>query len=158
MCIRDSVRPTALSPSELRQLSADVDRFTARRQLASETSERARRMLDEPFFARVDFAEVGTSAPERIVIGLYSLADEDENLLVHDWRAPICSLYYDAEPGPASYACPSGVISGTMTLKRQYRMERGELKFYVDTHLSIDDEMLLDMLSGSCLLYTSRCV
>ncbi len=69
------VRPTALSPSELRQLSADVDRFTARRQLASETSERARRMLDEPFFARVDFAEVGTSAPERIVIGLYSLAD-----------------------------------------------------------------------------------
>lgn len=143
------VRPTALSPSELRQLSADVDRFTARRQLASETSERARRMLDEPFFARVDFAEVGTSAPERIVIGLYSLADEDENLLVHDWRAPICSLYYDAEPGPASYACPSGVISGTMTLKRQYRMERGELKFYVDTHLSIDDEMLLDMLSGS---------
>ena len=100
------VRPTALSPSEMRQLSADVDRFTARRQFANETSARARRMLGEPFFARVDFAEVGAAAPERIVIGLYGVTGEDEEPLVYDWRAPICSLYYDSQPGEASYACP----------------------------------------------------
>ena len=143
------VRPTALSPSEMRQLSADVDRFTARRQFANETSARARRMLGEPFFARVDFAEVGAAAPERIVIGLYGVTGEDEEPLVYDWRAPICSLYYDSQPGEASYACPAGVVRGTMTLKRQYRMEEGELKFYVDTHVSIDDGMLLDILSGA---------
>ena len=34
-----------------------------------------------------------------------------------------------------------------MTLKRQYRMENGRLKYYVDTQLNIDDGILLDLLS-----------
>ena len=36
-----------------------------------------------------------------------------------------------------------------MTLKRQYKMENGRLKYYVDTDVGIDDEMLLDILSGA---------
>ena len=35
-----------------------------------------------------------------------------------------------------------------MTLKRQYRMENGRLKYYVDTQLNIDDGILLDLLSA----------
>ena len=34
---------------------------------------------------------------------------------------------------------PSGEIWGQLTLKRQYRMEEGRLKYYVDTTLNIDD-------------------
>ena len=142
------VKPTALSEEDLEQLSAEVDRFVVRRQFADSLAQRSERMLMNPFFARVDFAEDG-GAPERIVIGLYSLKDEKGELLVHDWRAPVCSLYYDAMPGPAKYDSPSGEIAGNLTLKRQYRMENGRLLYFVDTSLSIDDSMLLDILSGA---------
>ena len=141
------VKPTALSEEDLEQLSTEVDRFVARRQFADSMAERFRRMLLNPFFARVDFIEDGADGPEKIVIGLYSLKDEKGELLVHDWRAPVCSLYYDAMPGDAAYQSPSGEIRGQLTLKRQYRMEDGRLKYYVDTQLSIDDSMLLDILS-----------
>ena len=143
------VKPTALSEEDLEQLSAEVDRFVARRQFADSLAERSERMLMNPFFARVDFAEGDGGESERIVIGLYSLKDERGELVVHDWRAPVCSLYYDAMPGPARYDSPSGEISGRLTLKRQYRMENGRLLWYVDTLLSIDDSMLLDILSGA---------
>ncbi|MBR1821021.1 MAG: AAA family ATPase [Clostridia bacterium] len=143
------VKPTALSEEDLEQLSTEVDRFVVRRQFADSMAERSRRMLLNPFFARVDFIERGEEKVEKIVIGLYSLKDEKGELLVHDWRAPVCSLYYDAMPGEASYESPSGEIWGRLTLKRQYRMEDGRLKYYVDTQLSIDDSMLLDILSGA---------
>ncbi|MBQ3575341.1 MAG: hypothetical protein IJA26_06705, partial [Clostridia bacterium] len=143
------VRPTQLSVQDLEQLSTEVDRFVARREFTRELAERYRRMLMNPFFARVDFIEEGNEEIEKIVIGLYSLEDEKGRLLVHDWRAPVCSLYYDSMPGDVEYNSPSGKICGKMTLKRQYRMENGQLKYYVDTQLSIDDSMLLDLLSGA---------
>ncbi len=143
------VRPTQLSVQDLEQLSVEVDRFAARREFTLELAQRYRRMLMNPFFARVDFIEEGAQELERIVIGLYSLEDEKGHLLVHDWRAPVCSLYYDSMPGDVAYDSPSGKIVGKMTLKRQYRMENGQLKYYVDTQLSIDDDLLLDILSGS---------
>ena len=143
------VKPTALSEEDLGQLSTEVDRFVARREFTDALAERSRRMMKNPFFARVDFKEDGHEAVEKIVIGLYSLKDENGELLIHDWRAPVCSLYYDAMPGEAAYDSPSGPIRGQLSLKRQYRMEDGRLKYYVDTSVSIDDSMLLDILSGA---------
>ncbi|MBQ8505835.1 MAG: AAA family ATPase [Clostridia bacterium] len=143
------VRPTQLSVQDLEQLSVELNRITARREFTRELAERYRRMLMNPFFARVDFTEEGESELEKIVIGLYSLEDRKGHLLVHDWRAPVCSLYYDSEPGEVQYNSPSGVIRGEMSLKRQYKMENGQLKYFVDTDMSIDDGMLLDILSGA---------
>lgn len=143
------LKPTALSEKDLEQLSIDVNRFLARKAFNEDMVRRCERMLLTPFFARVDFSEEGAQEAEKIVIGLYSLKDERGNLVVHDWRAPVCSLYYDAQPGPASYLCPEGEIRGALTLKRQYKMADGRLEYYVDTDISIDDEMLLDILSGA---------
>ena len=143
------VRPTQLSAQDLEQLSVELNRITARREFTRELAERYRRMLMNPFFARVDFVEESENEVEKIVIGLYSLEDEKGRLLVHDWRAPVCSLYYDSEPGDVAYNSPSGKIVGKMTLKRQYKMENGQLKYYVDTDMSIEDDMLLDILSGA---------
>ena len=143
------LKPTALSVQDMEQLSAEVDRFLARKTLTDNLAKRYEAMLMNPFFARVDFQEDGAKEKEKIVIGLYSLKDTDGEILVHDWRAPVCSLYYDAMPGTVSYESPSGEIRGQMTLKRQYKMENGRLKYYVDTDVGIDDEMLLDILSGA---------
>ncbi len=143
------MKPTALSQQDLDQLNAEINRFIARRTFAENRASQYEKMLKNPFFARIDFKEEGEEQLEKIVIGLYSLKDAQQNILVHDWRAPICSLYYDAMPGSASYSCPGGVIAGELTLKRQYVMENGRLKYFVNTEYSIDDGMLLDILSGA---------
>ena len=152
------LRPTALSPEEMQQLSTEVDRILVRRKFVQDLAERSHRMLMSPFFGRVDFVEKGEEQVEKIVIGLYSLPDEHGNLMVHDWRAPICSLYYDALPGDVSYRAPEGEIVGQMTLKRQYKMEQGQLKYYVDTQLNIDDDVLLDILSGAASTHMRQIV
>ena len=53
------VKPTALSEEDLEQLSTEVDRFAARREFTESLAERSRRMIQKPFFARVDFVERG---------------------------------------------------------------------------------------------------
>ena len=67
------MKPTALSPQDLEQLSAEVDRYLVRKSFTDDLAARYKRMLMAPFFARVDFAEEGEKDPEKIVIGLYSL-------------------------------------------------------------------------------------
>ena len=141
------LKPTNISTQEMETLRLEVNRYLSRKSLTDDQVRRSRQMLLKPFFARVDFHEDGESAPEKIVIGLYSLKDENGDILVHDWRAPISGLYYDALPGRCSYICPDGEIAGEMSLKRQYRMENGKLQYYVDTTFSIDDSLLLDILS-----------
>lgn len=143
------MRPTALSPYDIEQLSAEIDRFAVRKSFTDAQAERYRRMLMSPFFARIDFIEAGEQELEKIVIGLYSLKNEKGEIMVHDWRAPVCGLFYDGMPGSVEYMSPSGIIRGEMTLKRQYKMENGQLTYYVDTQLNIDDELLLDLLSGA---------
>lgn len=144
------MKPTALSPKDLEQLSQEVHHFLARHDLSKENERQYRQMLLNPFFARIDFQEDGSDVVEKIVIGLYSLTDPaNGERVVYDWRAPVCSLYYDSLPGPVAYMSPSGVMRGQMRLKRQYKMENGRLIYYIDTEVSIDDELLLDILSGA---------
>ncbi len=143
------MKPTALSQQDLDQLDAEINRFIARRTFAETRAKQYEKMIKNPFFARIDFREDGQDAPEKIVIGLYSLKAPNGEIMVHDWRAPICSLYYDAMPGEAEFECPDGVIRGELTLKRQYVCENGRLKYFVNTEYSIDDGMLLDILSGA---------
>lgn len=62
-------------------------------------------------------------------------------------RAPVSSMFYDHEPGPAAYEAPEGRVRGHITRKRQFRIEAGELKFMFDTGLHIQDEVLQEELS-----------
>ncbi|HOK42925.1 MAG TPA: AAA family ATPase [Thermoclostridium caenicola] len=107
------------------------------------------RQFSSPYFGRIDFAESG-SEPEPIYIGITSLTDEDTmKILIYDWRAPVCSMFYDYETGPASYLCPAGRISGEITLKRQYKIEGGRLIYFFDSSLAIGDEILQEMLASN---------
>lgn len=152
------VRPTAISQIEMQQLATEYDRFTARKAFAEEEARRAEKMLPKPYFGRIDFREDGASAPEQIRVGLYALSDENGGLMVYDWRAPVCGLYYDSLPGRAAYRCPDGAIEGELTLKRQYSIEKGELKYFVDTGESIDDTILMEMLSGAASTHMRQIV
>ncbi|MGV2941998.1 RNA polymerase recycling motor HelD [Mesobacillus sp. LC4] len=106
-----------------------------------------RRMKEIPYFGRIDFTEDGSSAPEQIYIGVSSLTDaERENFLIYDWRAPISSVYYDYQPGPAKYQTPEGTIDGHLEKKWQYLIRGGVLQSMFDTSLTIGDEILQQVL------------
>lgn len=106
-----------------------------------------RRMLDVPYFGRIDFVEQGSNETEKIYIGLSTLRDESgENILIYDWRAPISSVYYDYQPGPATYQTPEGIIEGKLEKKWQYLIREGVLQSMFDTSLTIGDEILQQVL------------
>ncbi|KOS61103.1 UvrD-helicase domain-containing protein [Lysinibacillus agricola] len=105
------------------------------------------RMQKVPYFGRIDFIEEGMSTQEHIYIGISSLMDKSgEDFLIYDWRAPISSVYYDYQPGPAQYAIPGGTIQGELEKKWQYLIRGGVLQSMFDTSLTIGDEILQQVL------------
>lgn len=104
------------------------------------------RMQDSPYFGRIRIREAGHDT-EDIYIGISTLWSPDDEPVIYDWRAPVCSLFYEAEPGEVSYRAPAGDIPVTLSLKRQYRIEKGVMQTLFDTDLKIDDPVLQDMLS-----------
>ena len=106
-----------------------------------------RRMEKIPYFGRIDFLEEETSEQEQIYIGISTLTDPSgEHFLIYDWRAPISSVYYDYQPGPAQYITPGGVIEGVLEKKWQYLIRDGVLESMFDTSLTIGDEILQKVL------------
>lgn len=107
------------------------------------------RQISAPYFGRIDFKEADCPA-EIIYIGIYGLRRSSNNeVIIYDWRAPICSIFYDYEPGTASYECPAGIIEGKLLLKRQYRIENGRIVLMFDSSAAIEDRILQDILAGS---------
>ncbi|WP_042478495.1 RNA polymerase recycling motor HelD [Bacillus ndiopicus] len=105
------------------------------------------RMKRTPYFGRIDFKEQEIPATEQLYIGISSLMDESgEDFLIYDWRAPISSVYYDYQPGPAHYVTPEGIIHGDLEKKWQYLIREGVLQSMFDTSLTIGDEILQQAL------------
>lgn len=104
--------------------------------------------VNKPYFARIDF----TSDEDGKVSTVYICKNgviKNTDIIVTDWRAPISSLYYDAEIGRCSFEAPNGTISGNMSLKRQFEIELGELQEYFDVDLVSNDELLQKYLNSN---------
>lgn len=105
------------------------------------------KMKKTPYFARVDF-NTPKWGEETIYIGIGNLENEETfESYVYDWRAPISSIFYRYELGPASYEAPSGTINGEITLKRQFEIENGNLAYFIDSSVNILDDILKETLS-----------
>ncbi len=114
---------------------------------ASKRLSTLRRMEEIPYFGRIDFIEEDSFDQEQIYIGISSLRDASgDNFLIYDWRAPISSVYYDYQPGPAAYETPGGKVEGTLEKKWQYLIRGGVLQSMFDTSLTIGDEILQEVL------------
>jgi len=107
------------------------------------------KLLQSPYFGRIDFKAQGqASAP--VYIGVHSFLDEQQRQnLVYDWRAPISSLFYDYELGPAAYITPAGAVEGLIDRKRQYRIRDGEWEYMLENDVNIHDDVLQRELAKS---------
>lgn len=104
--------------------------------------------VNKPYFARIDFTSDEDGKVSTVYIGKNGVI-KNTDIIVTDWRAPISSLYYDAEIGRCSFEAPDGTISGNMSLKRQFEIELGELQEYFDVDLVSNDELLQKYLNSN---------
>lgn len=119
----------------LHEINASNEKIELRR--------RFRKMMDSPFFGRVDFCYEGEDEPEIFYIGIANLAEENGGLpLIYDWRAPVSGLFYDFDKGPASYLAPLGEIHGDIAAKWQYKIRGGKMIYEFESDVKIDDEIL----------------
>ena len=103
-----------------------------------------------PYFARIDFREKARGEAEKLYIGKMSLIrDEDQKLVIVDWRAPVANLYYEGRLGEASYQCPDGKIEGALELKRQFSIDKGQLNEIFDIDITTNDEFLQNCLGAN---------
>ena len=108
------------------------------------------KLIDSPYFGRLDFITSKTGERTPVYIGIYTYADETQQAnLIYDWRAPISSLFYDYELGEATYSPPSGPVQGEIVLKRQYKIKEGKMEFMIENGLNIHDDVLQKELSKS---------
>lgn len=108
------------------------------------------KLVDSPYFGRIDFVTGKVPDTNLIYIGIHSFADQTERVnLIYDWRAPISSMFYDYELGQASYETPAGPTEGEIVLKRQYRITGGRMEFMLENAVSILDDVLQEELSRS---------
>ncbi|MDT8441851.1 MAG: 3'-5' exonuclease [Desulfuromonadales bacterium] len=110
--------------------------------------QRLLKLTRSPYFGRFDFRPRGQNEPRAFYLGVHHYHDEQRNEhLVYDWRAPVATLFYDYETGPAAYESPAGRVSGDVVLKRQFRIRDGELEFMLESGLNIVDDVLQEELS-----------
>ncbi|MFR1243239.1 MAG: HelD family protein, partial [Butyricimonas faecihominis] len=82
--------------------------------------------------------------------GIHTFYDPNKKTnLIHDWRAPISSMFYDHELGNASYSSPSGEVDGDISLKRQYRIRKGKMEYMIESSLTVHDDILQKELSSN---------
>ena len=136
---------TEMDPSEMRSMMAESDLQVTIMQSKGNYLQRLFRIQNKPYFGSIRFKE-DNNEEEDIYIGITHVEDK-LNYYVHDWRSPICSMFYDFETGPAYYKAPSGIIRGDITRKRQYIIEDAKLKHIFDNDLNISDSLLQEVLA-----------
>lgn len=113
-----------------------------------ERKKRLRKMIEVPYFGRIDFKRNGDEESKNLYIGIHSLYDnKNSKHIIYDWRAPISTMFYDYELGDASYQSPSGLVEGKINLKRQFLIRQSSMELMLENSINIDDEILQKELS-----------
>jgi len=140
-----------IDPHEIRSMRESILNHFALGESVINKRKRLTKILAIPYFGRIDFLEKKENSKVMpTYIGIHTFYDpESRATLIHDWRAPVSSMFYDHELGEAGYRSPSGEIKGVISLKRQYRIRGGKMEFMIESALTVHDDILQKELSSN---------
>ena len=140
-----------IDPHEIRSMRESILNHFALGESVINKRKRLTKILAIPYFGRIDFWEKKENSKVMpTYIGIHTFYDpESRATLIHDWRAPVSSMFYDHELGEAGYRSPSGEIKGVISLKRQYRIRGGKMEFMIESALTVHDDILQKELSSN---------
>lgn len=107
------------------------------------------KMLDKPYFSSIVINERNNDEKEKYYIGVNSLVDDNKHFQVVDWRSPIASIFYDYEQGECEIKTNSSILKCDLLNKRQYGISKGNLNYFFDSTINIEDEILKSALASS---------
>lgn len=138
-----------IDPHEIRSMRESILNHFARGESVIDKRRRLGRLLDIPYFGRIDFKEDGAGSEiTPLYIGIHTFYDSHKKMnRIYDWRAPVSSMFYDHEPGQAAYSSPAGEVNGEISLKRQYRIRKGRMEYMIESSLTVHDDILQKELS-----------
>jgi len=137
-----------IDPREIFQNEMAIQQIERAGIMTVHIRDRIARLLDSPYFARIDFREEDEEDESVFYIGRFSFSDrETAEILIFDWRAPVSSMFYDYEPGLSGYDAPVGRVAGELVRKRQFKISQGQLEYALESAVSIRDEVLQRELS-----------
>ena len=140
-----------IDPHEIRSMRESILNHFALGESVINKRKRLTKILAIPYFGRIDFLEKKENSKVMpTYIGIHTFYDpESRATLIHDWRAPVSSMFYDHELGEAGYRSPSGEIKGVISLKRQYRIRGDKMEFMIESALTVHDDILQKELSSN---------
>lgn len=140
-----------IDPHEIRSMRESILNHFALGESVINKRKRLTKILAIPYFGRIDFLEKKENSKVMpTYIGIHTFYDpESRATLIHNWRAPVSSMFYDHELGEAGYRSPSGEIKGEISLKRQYRIRGGKMEFMIESALTVHDDILQKELSSN---------
>ncbi len=107
--------------------------------------EKLKSMVNNPYFGMFTFED--SEKISDIYLGKKTLMDKCNNMVIYDWRSPICSMYYDYNIGNAEYVNNmEKKEKGKITKKRQIIIKDGVLKDVDEQDTLSNDSVLLKYL------------
>lgn len=140
---RNEIDPKEIFQAEL--MLRDIERAGL---FALQEQERNEKLLESPYFSRIDFCSQDDSQAKPFYIGKFSFS-KDRKILIYDWRAPVSSMFYDCELGKAGYDAPRGRIDGEMSRKRQFKIKNSQMEYALESSMQIQDDVLQRELSST---------
>lgn len=111
---------------------------------------RAQRAGRKPYFGRIDIIDNNDNRKDTFYIGKTTIGENAAHPEVIDWRAPVCSVYYDQGLGNCEYKVPNeGIYHVDLKRKRTYEIDSNKLIDYYDSEVVANDELLTKYLSKS---------
>lgn len=135
-----------IDPHEMFQNELALNRIDNSGVFAVSIQDKIAKMKESPYFSCIDFQENTCRESVKYYIGRFSFSYGNE-ILILDWRAPIASMFYDCEIGPAGFDAPQGRIEGKLTCKRQFKIKDGKLEYALESSVNIQDTILQQELS-----------
>ncbi len=138
-----SVDPDIGINGELPERMEELDNMILHHNTSMTNLEKLMFALPSPYFGGFDFNG------ENFLIGKIGVTSPSmATPIVYDWRAPISSMFYDFENGPAYYIVPGvAKYEGILSNKKQYKIENGKMIYCFETNLNIQDEILQHTLA-----------
>lgn len=135
---------TELDPTEMKTILSNNDKEIEDLEMKAKYYKKLYKIQNSPYFGKITFED--DEGNKDIYIGLTYLTKNNDNV-IYDWRSPISSIFYDYENGKCSYEAPGGTIEGYLHNKRQFTIEDSKIKRVFDSKLTIQDEMLQEVLA-----------
>ena len=135
-----------MDPAELKTMMSSNDLEIRMMMNKGEYLQKLFKIQNSPYFGMITFKTKDNL--DEVYIGITHVVNDNNKYYVHDWRSPICNLFYDYEVGPANYLAPIGRIYGEVTRKRQYTIKDGKLLHIFDNNINISDELLQEVLAS----------